>query len=170
VGFLRLGKISVDSQAKVWHHWFMLTTQITAAKLKAMQTDIYDALVAVGAKHGVTLTTGNTKFSNSEARTQLIIRSGYCEGQTQEDLDKAEWDRHCPYIGMKAEDFGQSFQINGRVFTICQIKPNAHSYPIIGKGPAGGKYKFAAAGVKVALAQKLERGTSFAGVMNQRTT
>jgi hypothetical protein len=133
----------------------MEATQITKAKLKAIQTDIYDALDAVGAKHGVTLTTGNMTFNTSEARTQLTIRSGYCEGQTQADLDKAEWDRHCPYIGMKAEDFGRKFKINGRVFTISKIKPNAHSYPIIGTGPSGGRYKFAATGVKVALTQNL---------------
>ncbi len=118
---------------------------IQRSDLRAIAADINAALETVGEKHGITLTTGNSTYSDRDFTMRL--KGVVCVGDDGEaiDGDQLIFERESILIGVSADKYGTTFDNLGKTFTICGLNRKAKKYPIIAKDAAGKKYKFPAA-------------------------
>lgn len=105
--------------------------------------DCEEALQAVADRYGLRIERKHCSYHS----TEIPVAFKLTVPETTEDgreLDAGERDfRRCaPSLGLKPDDYGKTFTSGTRTFTICGVKPRASKYPILGKGPQGGVYKF----------------------------
>ena len=119
-------------------------TSFNRSNLKALRSELDDALNKVLAKHGLSAELGNIRFGNTDFRTQLTVNVG-----NGEDAATNEFKKYAIRFGLTGNEFGKTFtDSKGTKFTIVGIKPKSHKYPILAKNARGTTYKFPASYAK----------------------
>lgn len=120
-------------------------TAIDRDLLKALRADMDAALAIVGAKHGVTINTGNASFSESSATFKvLIVGQAPEEGTTAKDLKAAQdLKALAPLFGADAKWAGKSFKSpTGQTFTVIGLLPSRPKRCILARSQAGRDFIF----------------------------
>lgn len=129
-------------------------TTLDRTALQNLRAPIEAELKALGERLGLTLTLGNGSFGDgAEASFKLILKVD--DPATKAAAAKAEWDRHCGYIGidyakpqesgLRPEDLGTEFPYGGATYRTTGIAVkgrNSQKFPILAEivtaGPRGG--------------------------------
>jgi hypothetical protein len=132
-----------------------MITQFTKATLQALRSEIQAALDAVGTKHGVKLTYGNTRF-DGDGLTYTAKLSGAIVASDGSVASKEAQDfkLYAHKYGLKPEHLGAKFKHDGPDdYEILGLKTKARGYPILAKNLTTGRtYKFTASLVQLYLA------------------
>ena len=133
----------------------------TRANLSALRKDIDAALAVVSAKHDLIISLGNCRFTATEAKfAKLNILPKTLPSQSVSTnsadpfntLESREYLNLAYMFALPKDGLGRKFKvIGGTVYTVIGLKASRHKYPVIGIGPAGGRYKFTAEQVKKGL-------------------
>jgi len=124
-------------------------TKLTRANINTLRNDMDAALASVLKTHGLTADLGRMTFSDSEVRCKLtvIVGTGSIESVATINLaDERKFKQYASKFGLTGSEFGKSFKVRGKTFTIVRINPKAKvgGYPIIAKNANGTSYKFPA--------------------------
>ncbi|MAG24150.1 hypothetical protein CMI47_01095 [Candidatus Pacearchaeota archaeon] len=111
------------------------TIDRTLVNLLALEAE--EALQAVAANHGLTLTKAGGRFSDTTFTPKFTFTL------TTESGEPADFASHAKLIGLPPDCWGQTFTgARGTQYTITGIKLSRPKYPVSGTGPKGGSYKF----------------------------
>ncbi len=136
-------------------------TNFTRPNVRALQSDLSAALAAVAQKHGINITMGNARFSESECRFSKII----CQAKgtlaqaapnlpvnsardPYNTLESREYINLAHMHNLPTDGLGKTFVSMGRTFTIIGLKSSRRKYPVTAVGSQGGRYKFSATSVR----------------------
>ncbi|MFY0656420.1 MAG: hypothetical protein JXR12_06690 [Neptunomonas phycophila] len=115
-------------------------TSFTSSNIDPVHADIKAALAAVGEKHGVTIGFGRITYDQGQYTTKMSVAVGNAEEAAQ-----AEFNKYCWKFNLKESAFGTQIRAsNGKMYTVCGIKPKAKTYPVIGQSADGHRLKFGA--------------------------
>ncbi|KKM59246.1 hypothetical protein LCGC14_1548390 [marine sediment metagenome] len=112
-------------------------TEFDRSALRALRVDIDSALIAVGAKHGIRLSTGNARFTADSATFKLECSLFNSDG-VAESKEMVALKECYPELVNKRITFGRG--TNG---FIIGYNPRAHQYPFLVK-TVKGVYKITA--------------------------
>lgn len=118
--------------------------------LRNLRTRLDIALREVEDEFGLHMTTGNARFTDTNATLKLEISMINDGGEIVSKKAEA-FKLYASNYGLNPTDLGKSFRSNGKRFTIAGLNTRAHRYPIIAKGERGKGYKFTASRVKDCL-------------------
>lgn len=130
---------------------------ISKTQLKAIRTDLDEALRVVGEKHGFVLTQGNCRFQTDTFTTKI---DGMLVGKSTSnpaDAAKVVFEKNVelynrrqfgPQNKIPAGTYGKTFVQRGTEFTVVECLPKAKKYPIVGQNANGTKYKFDLSDIK----------------------
>lgn len=121
----------------------MTITSFDRAGLRVLRTDLDAALKAVADKHGITLTVGSMRFSESEVRMKLTANTGSSAElvQAKTDASAADLARLSALYDLPEGLLGRKITVRGSHFTISGAKLSRRKYPFSVIGAQGGKYK-----------------------------
>ncbi len=117
---------------------------------KRIQEDALKALQAVAEKHGVMVSNKPGKFDSDGC--ELKFEFAHTTGSGHSARTDKDWEfllKTEP--GLKGVKLGDKFRVNGTVYTIHGCSLNRPVWPITGKGPRGGGYRFKVAQVERGL-------------------
>ncbi len=109
--------------------------------IKAVQEDLRVGLQAIGDKHGVVLTLGNARYSDTNATMKLELSKKDASGMAI-TREAAAFLRDAAIYGLEPSDLGRTFTSNGRTFKITGSNPRSQKYPILAALPNEKQYKF----------------------------
>jgi len=127
---------------------------ITKAKLQAMRAELETAMKKIGAKHGITLTTGNATYSDDAFKMKISGTANATDGSfvSQAEVDFKKFRGR---FGLPENALRKSVKVGNEHFVITGLKPRSFKYPVLGKSAADGKsYKLPIAAVKLSLGIK----------------
>lgn len=113
--------------------------------LRRLSADLQAALDAVAKQHGISIVLGSGRFSPTEYRAKITASTTL--PANAEDRARKEFEEHAGAFFLKPSDYGQTFVIGGKQYTICGIKPKSRQYPVLGRNARGKVFKFAATDV-----------------------
>jgi hypothetical protein len=116
------------------------------------------ALAAVAEKYGLTITRQPGRFSPDRLTLKIDLIVATETGAPADYASKAA------LIGLPEDSWGKTFIASGTEYTITEINLRRPKYPVSGTGPKGGRYKFAAAAVKMGLALAQARQQDGGGI------
>jgi hypothetical protein len=95
--------------------------QFDRENLKALRTEINEALHAVAIKHKISIKAGNCSFQGPIAtfKVELAVTSQDGEVVSREAL---YFKNNAVFVGLKAEDLGKEFPYAGRTFKVVGMK------------------------------------------------
>lgn len=115
----------------------MSVKEMDKATVKALAAEMEAALKAVAEKNGVTIKFGGGKYDptagtfNPKVTVELP------------DAKKREFEAYCGIYGLEPEDFGKSFTVGGKTFTVSGLASGRSSkYPILAMNSNGKEFKF----------------------------
>ncbi len=117
---------------------------LTREQFKAFRKDFEDAVVALEQKYSFTLRLGKITYSDTEFRTPLTATK-VIEGKTPEQV---QFEEHAALFGLKPEDFGKTFTVDGKEYRLIGLRPSAPAWPVIGRRADGKPFKFKGAVLK----------------------
>jgi len=106
---------------------------------RQFRRDFVEHMKAFEKEHGVRVNIGNITYQPNEIRTKLTVRTN---AVSDDAIAEKEFKRYAFMYGLKADDFGKSFNSRGTMFKICGVSPRSHKYPILAKNNRGKTYKF----------------------------
>ena len=117
---------------------------LTRAQFKAFRQDFEDAVVGLEQKYGVNLSLGKITYSDTDFRS-TITATKVVEGKTPEQV---QFEEHAALFGLKPEDFGKHFTVDGKQYELIGLRPSAPAWPVIGRRADGKPFKFKEAVLK----------------------
>ena len=111
---------------------------LTRAQFKTFRKDFEDAVVGLEQKYGLTLSLGKITYSDTEFRTPLTATK-VIEGKTSEQV---QFEEHASLFGLKPEDFGKTFTVDGKEYKLIGLCPSAPKWPVVGQRVDGERFKF----------------------------
>lgn len=96
--------------------------EFTREMVQDLRNEINKALAPLGAMYGMDFIAGNATYQPLSATFKLEVSFAKSEDF---DPEKATWDNHCRYSGLKPEDFGKMVVFNGTTYRICGYEPKA---------------------------------------------
>lgn len=130
---------------------------MTKAILRALANEIEDALQDIAKKHNVSIKRGNGSYGETNATLKLEI-SDISENGTVLDKEAETFLSMATIYGFKPDDLNKVFTSNGSKYSISGLNTRRSKYPISAiRLSDGGKYKFTATSVKLALAKEVAR-------------
>ena len=113
-------------------------------RLIAQEAEI--ALRAIAAKHGVEIKYNGGNFTPTSATLKFEFAERATDGTVLTE-EASNFKRYAEIYGLKADDLGREFWLNGKRFTISGLNTRAHKMPVIAKASDGKSYKFSATSV-----------------------
>ncbi len=92
---------------------------------KALQSQIGEAVRAIAAQHGITL----TKNSATYGADGLSLRLGFAPPATEES-EKAKWATQAPRFGLPGDRFGATITVGKDDFRVVGIDPKSPAKPV----------------------------------------
>lgn len=130
---------------------------MTKAILKALANEIEDALQDIAKKHNVQIRRGNGTYGETNATLKLEI-SDISEDGAVLDKEAETFLKMATHYGFVEDDLNKVFTSNGSKYSISGLNPRRSKYPVSAiRLSDGGKYKFTAMYVKLALAREVAR-------------
>ena len=107
--------------------------------IRQINAEISKALATIANKYDVEISLKNTRFTSSNFSTKIEVCTVGQDGvtMTKEALD---FNRYKSYKGINA-NLGDSFDRNGKTFTVIGYKPRSTQYPILASCSDGKTYK-----------------------------
>ena len=141
----------ITSGAELIYDFEKENKMINRTTVKMLRSEIQDALVSLGEKHGLEFNVGGASFSSNNVRfkvdANVIGDDGEAFSQEAEDFGSL-----ASMYGFEPEDLGKEFSYGGETYKITGLKPRRRKYPVSAEGIRNGKgYKFPADMVKAAL-------------------
>lgn len=102
------------------------------ADVKRISEEIIRQLQGLAQRDGIEIRSAGGTFGPGEFKMRISIRT--------KDSGAQQWREYAPGCGFKAEDFGKSFTMGGREYTICGFAPSARKCVLASR--AGKVYKF----------------------------
>lgn len=114
-------------------------TSFNRQNIRQINSEIESALASIAKKYGVELSVGNTRFTSSNFSTKIEVATIASNGtvMTKEALD---FNRYRSLKGIQL-NLGDSFQRNGKTYTVVGYKPRSHKYPVLASCSDGKTYK-----------------------------
>lgn len=109
-----------------------MTNEFNRTNLRQIRQDLEEALKSVALAHGITIDTGNIRFSSDRFTVKIEARTA---NRPIESITSNPVLSGGVVIGAK-------FRVQGTTYTLDGFKPNRPKYPYTGVGPQGGRYKF----------------------------
>ncbi len=112
---------------------------ITRALLKTIKSDAEEVLASVAKKHGVKISFGSGSFTPDNATLKMEIASFGDDGQAK-TKEARDFERNAEVLyGLKPEDLGAIFTLNGREWRLVGAKPRSPKYPFLAECTKSGK-------------------------------
>jgi len=108
---------------------------ITKELLRVFRTDLDKALKELEDKHGVQISVGAMTYSD----TQFTFSSKAIIGGSPEEVEKAEFKKHCGKYGFKPENYGTVMLIGGKQCEFIGFKTRATKMPCLVRDIENGK-------------------------------
>jgi hypothetical protein len=112
------------------------TTQVDAALMGVLRTEINAAMAAIAASHGLALSLGSGTYSHDRVSGSFklnIAALGDAPAGTSAATLKAaaEFKSSGHFYGMKPEWLGRTFSRAGKTYTVVGLMPNRRRFPIL---------------------------------------
>ncbi len=107
---------------------------------KRVQDDALKALQVVAEKHGLKLSAGKGRFDDEHCA--LKFEFAHTVGNGDSLKTTKDWETLVEGTKLEGKKLGLKFRANGTTYTVTGVKLSRYVYPISGKGPQGGAYKF----------------------------
>jgi hypothetical protein len=107
---------------------------------KRIQADALKALQKVADKHGLKLTPGKGQFD--EEHCALKFEFAHMVGNGDSLKTTGDWETLIEGTKLEGKKLGIKFRANGTTYTVTGVHLNRPVWPISGKGPRGGAYRF----------------------------
>lgn len=123
------------------------------AFLKKIKHEIDEALVGVGKRNNISLTSRSISYGDTNFTVKL--EGALIDNGRVLDRGVTDWNLLAGTYGFANEDLGKTFAHNGEVFVIAGLKPASTKYPIIARLEGTQKaYKFPANLVRFCLTKE----------------
>lgn len=102
--------------------------------------DVKVALEGVAKKHGVVIQPTKIKYSTDSFELKLEVNKIPENGMS---VEQANFEKLCRNYFLKPEDYGRTFQSNGKTMKLIGFLPSGRKYNYLGEDVITGKqYKF----------------------------
>ncbi len=124
-----------------------MITEFDNATYKFLAKEINEALAAIGAKHGVSMTVGRGKLAQTGVLTMTVDAVVVKDtGGPVPTKDGEEFRRYAELLGFKESDLHRKFRFGGEIYRLEGADMRKRKYPMIGSKGAN-RYKFTEAQV-----------------------
>lgn len=126
----------------------MKIARFTRGHCATMRDEINEALKQIGEKYGISLKTGDARYSDSNITFKLELSLVNQNGQVI-TRDAENLKTYAPLLGLGSDPYGKQFVSNGKVFKLVGYKPQSPKYPFIAQCiQSGQQFKFTEQAVK----------------------
>ena len=126
----------------------MKVTNFDKPTIKAIRMAMDQALATVANEYGITINTGNARFSGNEVTFKVKANTQSADG-TVNTKEAQMWDLYAPTHGLGHLSVGDTIQLQGKSFTIAGYNTRARKSPINITDAQGRGYKCSVAMVKM---------------------
>ena len=126
----------------------MKVTNFDKPTIKAIRMAMDNALATVEKEYGITISTGNARFSGNEVTFKVKANTKSADGTVQ-TKEAQMWDLYAPTHGLGHLSVGDTIQLQGKSFTIAGYNTRARKSPINITDSQGRGYKCSVAMVKM---------------------
>ena len=126
----------------------MKVTNFDKPTIKAIRMAMDQALATVANEYGITINTGNARFSGNEVTFKVKANTQSTDG-TVNTKEAQMWDLYKQSIGLGHLNVGDTIQLQGKSFTIAGYNTRARKSPINITDSNGRGYKCSVAMVKM---------------------
>ena len=126
----------------------MKVTNFDKPTIKAIRMAMDQALATVASEYGITINTGNARFSGNEVTFKVKANTKSADGTVQ-TKEAQMWDLYAPTHGLGHLSVGDTIQLQGKSFTIAGYNTRARKSPINITDAQGRGYKCSVAMVKM---------------------
>ena len=126
----------------------MKVTNFDKPTIKAIRMAMDQALATVASEYGITINTGNARFSGNEVTFKVKANTQSADG-TVNTKEAQMWDIYAPTIGLGHLKVGDTINLQGKSFTIAGYNTRARKSPINITDAQGRGYKCSVAMVKM---------------------
>ena len=126
----------------------MKVTNFDKPTIKAIRMAMDQALATVASEYGITINTGNARFSGNEVTFKVKANTQSSDG-TVNTKEAQMWDLYKQSIGLGHLNVGDTIQLQGKSFTIAGYNTRARKSPINITDSNGRGYKCSVAMVKM---------------------
>ena len=126
----------------------MKVTNFDKPTIKAIRMAMDQALATVANEYGITINTGNARFSGNEVTFKVKANTQSADG-TVNTKEAQMWDLYAPTQGLGHLSVGDTIQLQGKSFTIAGYNTRARKSPINITDAQGRGYKCSVAMVKM---------------------
>ena len=126
----------------------MKVTNFDKPTIKASRMAMDQALATVASEYGITINTGNARFSGNEVTFKVKANTQSSDG-TVNTKEAQMWDLYKQSIGLGHLSVGDTIQLQGKSFTIAGYNTRARKSPINITDAQGRGYKCSVAMVKM---------------------
>ena len=126
----------------------MKVTNFDKPTIKAIRMAMDQALATVASEYGITINTGNARFSGNEVTFKVKANTQSADG-TVNTKEAQMFDLYKQSIGLGHLNVGDTIQLQGKSFTIAGYNTRARKSPINITDSNGRGYKCSVAMVKM---------------------
>ena len=126
----------------------MKVTNFDKPTIKAIRMAMDQALATVASEYGITINTGNARFSGNEVTFKVKANTQSSDG-TVNTKEAQMWDLYKQSIGLGHLNVGDTINLQGKSFTIAGYNTRARKSPINITDSNGRGYKCSVAMVKM---------------------
>ena len=126
----------------------MKVTNFDKPTIKAIRMAMDQALATVASEYGITINTGNARFSGNEVTFKVKANTQSADG-TVNTKEAQMWDLYKNSIGLGHLNVGDTINLQGKSFTIAGYNTRARKSPINITDAQGRGYKCSVAMVKM---------------------
>ena len=126
----------------------MKVTNFDKPTIKAIRMAMDQALATVASEYGITINTGNARFSGNEVTFKVKANTQSADG-TVNTKEAQMWDLYAPTHGLGHLSVGDTIQLQGKSFTIAGYNTRARKSPINITDAQGRGYKCSVEMVKM---------------------
>ena len=126
----------------------MKVTNFDKPTIKAIRMAMDNALAKVEKEYGITISTGNARFSGNEVTFKVKANTQSADG-TVNTKEAQMWDLYAPTHGLGHLSVGDTIQLQGKSFTIAGYNTRARKSPINITDSNGRGYKCSVQMVKM---------------------
>ena len=139
----------------------MKIKQFNRDSLRLFRPGFEQALAELGKEYGLAFAIGSMRFDATSFKTTLTaqIVGGEVQGNGKDEINKANFIRHCDEVGLQASDFGKIINYAGHEYKITGLKPRSYRFPVlVQRQPDGKGFKLPIDAVRTSLALKKING------------
>ena len=126
----------------------MKVTNFDKPTIKAIRMAMDQALATVASEYGITINTGNARFSGNEVTFKVKANTQSADG-TVNTKEAQMWDLYAPTCGLGHLKVGDTINLQGKSFTIAGWNTRARKSPVNITDSNGRGYKCSVEMVKM---------------------